>query len=215
MIFRVDLKIFIFLILFYFTNQLEIYWMIMFFCILHEGSHLITGVLLKMKVKRVTIMPVGLSIEFALNKKDYQKKILQSNQFEVKKILVALAGPLSNLFVILLLSLIKENSDFINNMRYSNFLILLFNLLPIYPLDGGRILKSIFSLWVGKRKAMIYTHKISNLVLFLITFLVSILIYDLKNIALLFILVYVWYLVLKENKVYKMKIRFYDMLKYL
>ena len=41
------------------------------------------------------------------------------------------------------------------------------------------------------------------------------LIYDLKNIGLLIIIVYLWYLVLKENKLYKMKLRVYEMLKYL
>ena len=62
MVFRIDLKIFAFLILFYFTRQIEIYWVIMVFAIIHECSHLLAGLILKMKVKNVTLMPVGLSI---------------------------------------------------------------------------------------------------------------------------------------------------------
>lgn len=215
MVFRIDLKIFAFLILFYFTRQIEIYAIIMIFAIMHELSHLIAGLFLKMKVKRVTLMPVGLSIEFALTQEDYNHKIMKSNRVEIKRMIVAMAGPISNLFVIIMITLMKVNTNLTHIMIYSNFLIMIFNLLPIYPLDGGRILKSILSLLLNKRNAMIYMNKISNITLFLVTFLFSILIYDLKNVAFLVILIYLWYLVLKENKIYKMKLKLYDMLKYL
>ena len=45
---RIDLKIFIFLALFYFTNQIKIYLIIMFFSIIHELGHIIMGLILKM-----------------------------------------------------------------------------------------------------------------------------------------------------------------------
>lgn len=214
MVFRIDLKIFAFLILFYFTRQIEIYGVIMIFAIIHEFSHLLAGLLLKMKVKNVTLMPVGLSIEFALTEKDYNKKILKSNMIEIKRIVIAMAGPIANLIIIIIMNFVKLNNNITNTIIYSNFLILIFNVLPIYPLDGGRIVKSVLSLLLNKRNATIYINKISNIILFLITFLFSILIYYLKNIALLFILVYLWHIVLKENKIYRMKIRVYDMLKY-
>ena len=79
MIFRIDLKIFIFLIILYFTRQIEIYWLIMLFAFLHEFGHLMAGIILKMKVKKISIMPTGFSIEFALTDNDYNKKILNSN----------------------------------------------------------------------------------------------------------------------------------------
>ena len=44
--FRIDLKIFIFLVLFYFTKQIELYGYMMFFAFIHELGHLITGLLL-------------------------------------------------------------------------------------------------------------------------------------------------------------------------
>lgn len=215
MIFRIDLKIFVFLILFYFTRQIQIYVIIMIFCMIHECSHLFAGLLLKMKVKQVTLLPVGLSIEFSLTKRDYNEKILKSNRLEIKRIIIAMAGPLVNILIMLFILFMKPTTNLSMMIMYSNLLIAIFNLLPIYPLDGGRILKSILSLLVNKVNATIYMNKISNIVLFLITFLFSILIYDLKNIALLVILIYLWYIVLKENKIYKMKVKIYQMLKYL
>ena len=215
MIFRIDLKIFVFLILFYFTRQIQIYAIIMIFCMIHECSHLFAGLLLKMKVKQVTLLPVGLSIEFSLTKRDYNEKILKSNRLEIKRIIIAMAGPLVNILIMLFILFMKPTTNLSMMIMYSNLLIAIFNLLPIYPLDGGRILKSILSLLVNTVNATIYMNKISNIVLFLITFLFSILIYDLKNIALLVILIYLWYIVLKENKIYKMKVKIYQMLKYL
>ncbi len=91
MLFRIDLKIFLFIVLFYFTNQIEIYAMIMFFAILHELGHLIAGLLLGMKPQKIEIVPYGLSISFKLMTNDYNKKIRNGNKFELKKILVAIS----------------------------------------------------------------------------------------------------------------------------
>lgn len=46
----------------------------MLFAFLHEFGHLMAGIILKMKVKKISIMPTGFSIEFALTDNDYNKK---------------------------------------------------------------------------------------------------------------------------------------------
>lgn len=210
MFFRVDLKIFIFLVILYFTKQIEIYSFIMMFAFLHELGHLLAGIMLKMKVKRMSIMPTGFSIEFELEESDYNKKILKSNMLEVKKIIIAIAGPLVNLIVIIIMLFSNSKNESISNIIYANFLILIFNLLPIYPLDGGRILKSILCLMKKRKNSILYTNKVSNMTLFMVSFLFSILIYYYKNWSIIVILTYLWYIVIKENRISRMKLRLYD-----
>ena len=99
--FKIDLKIFIFLIIFLLTRQIKIYATIMFFAIIHEVGHLIAGVLLGMKPEKMEIKPYGVSISFKILYNDYNKKIKQGNLLEIKKIIVALAGPITNAIIIL------------------------------------------------------------------------------------------------------------------
>ena len=177
---RIDLKIFIFLIVFYFTKQIEIYSIIMIFAIIHEMGHMLMGILLGLKPEKVEIMPFGVAVSFKVKSEDYNEKIKNARKIELKKIAIATAGPLTNLILILIfLYLPNINIKFV----YANLLIMLFNLIPIFPLDGGRILKSIIHIFKGYKTAIIYTNKISNTVLLIITTLSSIAIMYYKNIA--------------------------------
>ena len=197
--FRIDLKIFILIILFYFTKQIELYSMIMFFAFIHELGHLMAGFLLGMKPEKIDIMPFGVSIAFKINVKDYNKKIIKANSLEVKKTIVALAGPMTNLLIIYITT--KMNLDIFKSLAiiYTNFLIMVFNLLPIYPLDGGRIIKGILHIYFGKMKSEKYTNNISFITTIIITAISSIAVLYIHNIAIILIVIYIWYLVIKEN----------------
>ena len=116
-----------------------------------------------------------------------------------------MAGPFTNLVLIFLLS-------FLNNeiIVYSNILIAIFNLMPIYPLDGGRIIKCLMDLFVGRKKAYTYIQIITNVFMVLLTLVGSILVYYLKNIAVFFIVVYLWIIVVRENKFIRLKMKLYE-----
>lgn len=197
--FRIDLKIFIFLIIFYFTKQIQIYTYIMIFAFIHEIGHLITGLLMGMKPEKLEIMPFGISVSFKIKPQEYNKKIKKGNYLEIKKIIVAIAGPLTNFVIIAIASKIKMGITQYLMITYTNFLIMIFNLLPIYPLDGGRILKSILHIYFGKRKAEKYINIISKITVCTLTVISSIAILYIQNIAILLIDIYLWYLTIKED----------------
>lgn len=195
---RVNLQIFLFAIIFYLTKQIEIYAILMLFAFVHEIGHLLSGVILGLKVKSINIMPFGISINF----EDY------SNKYLIKKIIIALAGPLVNL-IIIILGLYNSWSE---EIIYSNILIGMFNLIPIYPLDGGRILKYITQLASGIKEAETLTYRVSNVLIILLTVISSIGVLALKNIGIVLILGYLWLLVIKENKKYRLKMRIFKLI---
>ncbi|MCI8384409.1 MAG: hypothetical protein HFJ33_06095 [Clostridia bacterium] len=210
--FRIDLKIFLFIFLFYFTKQIEIYAMIMFFAILHELGHLLAGILLGMKPEKLEIMPYGVSISFKLTPTDYNKKIKCGNQLELKKILVALAGPFTNIIIMIMACHIKIDIFGGLMILYSNLLLILFNLLPIYPLDGGRVIKGILHIFFGKIRAEKYTNVLSFVTLMVITFIASIVIYQVENIAIFLIVLILWGIFIKEDRQYEKRNKIYQLL---
>ena len=195
---KINLNIFLFAILFFITNQFEVYALVMLFALLHELGHLLCGIILKFEVESLKIMPMGFSLEFKTKIEDYNKKILKSNILTLKKILINIAGPLVNIIIIIIAYMYNLNE----NIIYSNLIILFINLIPIYPLDGGRILKNLLKLIVGNKKAYIYINKISNIFVIFVSFISSIAIYYYKNISIFFAIIFILVLILNENKRY-------------
>ena len=208
---KLDLTIVLFVILFCITSQIELYVLLMIFAIIHELGHLIAGLILGFKAKEIKITPAGMKIEFEPKYEEYNLKINKGNTIAVKRGIIAIAGPLINFFIIFILQIISYiNSEILNwNMLvtiiYSNFLIGIFNLIPIYPLDGGRIVKEILHIMLGLQKSYIYSYQISKITIILLTVISSIAILYLQNISIIIILTYLWGIVIKERKRYYAK----------
>ena len=88
---KINLKIFIFIIIFLITNQIKIYAYLMLFAFIHELGHLYMGLLLGLKPKSLKIMPFGVSILF----ETYKTK----KQTQTKKMFIAIAGPVVNIII--------------------------------------------------------------------------------------------------------------------
>lgn len=188
---RIDLKIIFFSIVFYFTNQLRIYLIIMLFCIFHEMGHLIIGLILKIKPEKIEIMPCGLNISFYEN----------TSKYKIKEVFIALAGPLTSLALAMLCQNINLVYVTKQEAVYSNILILLFNLIPIYPLDGGRIIKGILEIKLEKTIVEEIIKKITYITMVILTMICSVGVFYYKNFAIFLICIFLWIIVLKEKNV--------------
>lgn len=202
---KLNLNIFLFLLLFLITNQIEVYALVMLFALIHELGHLLCGILLGFEAESFKIMPLGFAIEFKTKIDDYNKKVLKSNFLTLKKLLINVAGPMTNLIIIMIGSFMNCHA----NILYANLIILIINIIPIYPLDGGRIVKNIFKLIVGNKNAFYYTNKISNIFIIILTLVSSIAVYYYKNWAIVLALTFAWCLMIKENKKYNIYDKMY------
>ena len=225
---KIDLKIFLFLFLFLLTSQIEIYVTLMIFAIIHELGHLLMGVILGFRPEEIKLTPVGLQMKFKMNDLENidnisiehqvsnsessnvpsKLKINGVNTLCIKKAIIALAGPITNLLIAVIVIIIGSfNANIINTylyqiIIYSNFLIAIFNLIPIYPMDGGRIINETIKLFYGNKVAYKLTYIISKTVLILLTAISSIVILYIHNISIVIILAYLWYLEILEIRRY-------------
>jgi len=212
---KVNLKIFVFIILFILTNQIKVYGILMLFAFLHELGHLIMGVCLGFRPVSISVKPMGISINFKVSTENCNKKVLYGNNLALKKMIIAFAGPFTNLIFVFLYVLTDINIFNIQKETaiYANILIGLFNLIPIYPLDGGRIIKNLLHILFNLENSYKYTYIISNVSIILLTILASFGILYFKNIAILLMILYLWAIIIIENKYYKEKMKIYKIIK--
>ncbi|MBR1653477.1 MAG: site-2 protease family protein [Clostridia bacterium] len=187
----------------------------MLFAFFHELGHLFTGLFLGFKPYSLGINPLGLSINFEINARDYNKKVIKGNMLALKKLIIALGGPFVNFVLVIFFLMLDQDLLGVSKefLVYANILIGLFNLIPIYPLDGGRILKNVLHILTGLESTYSYTNLISNISIIILTMFSSICILYLKNIAVVLIVGYLWYLVINENKLYNQRMKIYEIIK--
>lgn len=131
------------------TNSYKLFFIYFFITFIHELGHILVASALHLRIDKVKLMAIGFNAE--IGSLDYVSSI--------KEFLVTIAGPVT-FFLSKYLLIFLYKIDFIsynafiqaNLVNKYNFV---FNLLPILPLDGGRILKIIIDCFLISKKSMI------------------------------------------------------------
>lgn len=172
-----------------FRNYISSYFICYLFILFHELSHMFLAAVLGKEIDNFKFSVSGVSIRFKYNSiQTYKLKTLQ-------EIFIYLAGPFSNLFLAMLFS----NNSMIFQI---NLFLALINLLPIYPLDGYNILKSILNNKYNIKNTLLFLSIVSKIMFILLTVLAIIQIILFKNPSILIFLIYV-YIIDQANKKYK------------
>lgn len=129
-----------------------------FFCvILHEFGHALTAQKYGIKTKDITLLPIGGLARL--------EKLPEDPKQELN---VALAGPMVNVVLFFILGAVvyftgydletMEDPHLDGNsiwmfLASANLILALFNLLPAFPMDGGRVLRALLSIKMPRVKA--------------------------------------------------------------
>jgi Zn-dependent protease len=141
-------------------------WMVLsllglFFCIvLHELGHSLVAQHFGYRVRDITLYPIG------------GVAAIEGSPRPLHELYIALAGPAVNVAIAILLyagltlakawpplppdrdqavaALLGHPLTF---LYYSNIFVFLFNMIPAFPMDGGRVLRAMLGLSIGKARA--------------------------------------------------------------
>lgn len=192
MIIKIDFKVFLLAFCYLITKNIRVFSILLFFILIHELIHLISGVILGLKPKKITFTIAGFSIEF--EERNVKNYLIKSKRRLKNKIIIDMSAPIVNLFLGIIFAFVK-----IPDFTYANLIIFLINILPILPLDGGRILKNILLYKFTFRTVNNVMIEISRINLIILTLIGSIIVVYLKNPLIAIFIIYLWFLFIKEK----------------
>ncbi|MGB3152396.1 MAG: site-2 protease family protein [Maribacter sp.] len=136
---------------------------VLFVCVvLHELGHALTAKKFKINTQKIMLLPIG---GVATLEKMPEKP--------GQELLVAFAGPAVNIIIAVLLALVIPLRSYFNfdavvleeilyeptlqNFLFylfiANIMLVVFNLIPAFPMDGGRVLRALLSFKLGRTEA--------------------------------------------------------------
>lgn len=124
---------------------------VFFMVLLHECGHCLAAQYYKMTVKDITLLPFGGAAR------------IQVPWEPIPELVVAIAGPAVNVLLIGPLYLAAQFHWFFASMFVYNLVLLIFNLIPAFPMDGGRVLRSTLNLlWDDHYRATLWSTRIGQ-----------------------------------------------------
>ena len=135
----------------------------MFFCVvLHEFGHALTAQRYGIRTEDIILLPIG-----------GVARLRNMPEKPIQELIIAVMGPMVNIIIAVLvfiglLSLYGfpyfsmdnfQNLDFSNwkgflpLLMISNIMLVVFNMIPAFPMDGGRVLRALLAMGFGRLKA--------------------------------------------------------------
>lgn len=123
--------------------------------IIHEMGHVTSAWSLGWRIRTLELLPFG--------------GVVKTDEWESvpvhEELIVALAGPFHNVMMILAAAFFAWtgwwDEEWTRYFIHLNAILIGFNLLPIYPLDGGRVMQALFGYLLPYREAVAWSVKIS------------------------------------------------------
>lgn len=173
--------------------------------LLHEFGHALAARRFGIKTRDITLLPIG-----------GVARLEQIPDDPKQEIVVALAGPAVNLAIAAVIygalqltgawaplsRLDLAENSLLAQLMTVNIFLLLFNLLPAFPMDGGRVLRGILAIWLNYVKATRIAVALGQAMAF--TFGVAGL-FLLHNPILVLVGIFVWVGALQEGRFAEMK----------
>lgn len=162
---------------------------------IHELSHILAAKFCGMKVEKTLLTPIGMAARINYT----------SSRNSAHEIIVHAAGPFSNVLMVgigyIINSCFLDNSERMSFFILANISILCLNILPVLPLDGGRIFKSILLCNLGYKRTINIFFILSRIISVI---LMGVGIYQLLNcwynMSLLFIGIFLYSWMYKEKE---------------
>ncbi|MGH1042457.1 stage IV sporulation protein FB [Bacillus wiedmannii] len=115
--------------------------LLLLFCIvlIHELGHAFAAAHYNWRIKKIQLLPFGGVAEL----EEHGNKSLK------EELVVVIAGPIQHIWMMVVGYIVFESgwlgADLYYFFIWNNIIILAFNLLPIWPLDGGKVLFNVLS----------------------------------------------------------------------
>lgn len=161
--------------------------------LIHEFGHYIASSNCGYSLNRIVLMPYGAMISGDIDDIKYRDEIE-----------IAFFGPLFNFLIVILFVALwwvePEIYAYTDEIVSANLLIASINLLPCFPLDGGRILKATLSLYFSRKTADRVCRIVGVVCSFVILTMFVISIFSSVNFSILFFASFMFFGAVSKSK---------------